>query len=142
MDDVINLLAGECPALGLAGAEHAPVRACNVDATIVYRPTPGGHRSLEVLLAIVTDDDWRRGLNRAGKFGAYCARVLVLPERPADLAWAAIEAGYWGIGLVLAGRLLVAPEPFGERTYSAAGDRFTEDIHHQITNHKEEVPAP
>lgn len=141
MRDVLDLLTGECPALGLAGAEHAPVRARGVDATVVYRPTPGERRPLDVLAAVVTNDDWDRGLSRAGRFGAYCPRILSLTAEPADVPWVAVEATFYGIGLVVAGRLLVAPEPFRERTYSAAGDRFAEDIHHQITNHKEGVPA-
>jgi hypothetical protein len=38
MNAIFDLLAGECPELALAGAEHAPVRARGIDATIVYRP--------------------------------------------------------------------------------------------------------
>ena len=132
MNDVIDLLAGECPALGLADAEHAPVRARGVNATIVYRPTPGERRPLEVLLAIVTARHWHTGLNRAGAFGAYCPRALMLGKEPADISWAAVEADLYRIGLIAAGRLLVAPEPFGQRAYSPAGDRFVDSIHRQV----------
>lgn len=207
MNDILNLLAGECPELGLAGAEHAPVRARSTEATIVYRPNreeqnrrrnvgfndfmrlseldlmmelPAGlpvpetslsaadrrmiqhlpegcvehtdagvvrllTKPLDVRLAIVTGRFWRRGLERAGRFAPYCARVLALTEEPRNLKESAIEADYWGIGLVVntsrEPRLVVPPEPFVQHRYTPAGWAFAEDIHQQITNHKEGVPA-
>jgi hypothetical protein len=128
VDDVVNLVAGECPNLGLAGAEHSPARVLGVDATIVYRTTPRGRRPIEVLLAIVTHHDLHVGLRLAGRFGAYCPRLLVIEEAPTDAPWAAVEADYWGIGLLTPSGLLVAPEPFTDPVYTPAGDRFTATI--------------
>lgn len=199
MTDVIDLLAGECPELALAGAEHAPVRVRNVDATIVYRPNrdeqnrrrqagltavtrldqldlmmqlPAGipvpetslstverrliqrlpdgcvehtdagvvrllARPLAVKLVIVTCPSWLAGLKRAGRFAPYCNRVLAMPGEPRDIHQAAVEADFWGIGLVVntahEPRLVVAPELFVQRRHTPAGWSFLEDIHRQIT---------
>jgi hypothetical protein len=66
-------------------------------------------------LAIVIDDVLDRGLDRASRFAPFAPRLLVLTGPAADLAFAEVEARFYGIGLAAAGAddvvILADPEP-------------------------------
>jgi hypothetical protein len=93
-------------------------------------------RPLRVDLAVVMATDFRSGLREAGRFGAYCARVLAVAGTLAHLAEARAEADYYGIGLVVnsAARpvLVVPPEPFTPSAHTAAGWRFAEQTYREL----------
>jgi hypothetical protein len=86
-------------------------------------------RPLRAELAIVRAASWRTGLDHAGRFGAYCARLVALPGVPADLGEARAEADYWGVGLVTGTEVIVPPEPFRGRAHTPAGWAFAEELH-------------
>ncbi len=92
-------------------------------------------RPLTAEVAVVAGRNWRAGLVRAGTYGPYCARVLVLSGVPADLADAQVQAGYYGVGLIVGTattpRVAVAGEPFVPQAHSPAGWFFTEELYHQ-----------
>lgn len=66
-------------------------------------------------LAIVMDDAVDRGLDRASRFAPFAPRLLVLTGPTVDLAFAEVEARFYGIGLAAAGAdgmvMLADPEP-------------------------------
>lgn len=68
-----------------------------------------------IRLAIVADNTLDRGLDRASRFAPFAPRLLVLTGPPGDLAWAQVEAQFYGIGLATAGAdgvvMLADPEP-------------------------------
>ncbi|MGI5169508.1 hypothetical protein ACQEU3_34675 [Spirillospora sp. CA-253888] len=89
-------------------------------------------RPLAVEAAAVSHRQWRRGLERAGVFGAYCTRLLALRGVPEDLAEAQVWAGYYGVGLVVrdGAHAVVVTEPkvFRPECVTAAGWLFTEQV--------------
>jgi hypothetical protein len=68
-----------------------------------------------IRLAIVVDDVLDRGLDQASRFAPFAPRLLVLTSAPDDLASAQVEAGFYGIGLAMAGidgvAMVADPEP-------------------------------
>ncbi len=68
-----------------------------------------------IRLVIVTDDALDRGLDRASRFAPFAPRLLVLTQPTDDLAYAQVEARFYGIGLAIARAdgavMLAAPEP-------------------------------
>jgi hypothetical protein len=68
-----------------------------------------------IRLAIVVDDVLDRGLDRASKFAPFAPRLLVLSGPTDDLAYAQVEARFYGIGLATAGAgdvvMQADPEP-------------------------------
>ena len=66
-------------------------------------------------LAIVMDDVLDRGLDQASRFAPFAPRLLVLTGSAGDLAFAEVEARFYGIGLATAGAdgvvMLADPEP-------------------------------
>ncbi|MEV0405791.1 hypothetical protein [Actinoallomurus sp. NPDC050550] len=128
--------------LGLPAGGTVPWEALSAKEIRAIRELPAGcadltpagvvrllRRPLRAELAIVQAVSWRSGLDRAGRFGAYCARMVVLPGLPADLDEARAEADYWGVGLVAGARVVVPPEPFRDRAHAPAGWAFTEELH-------------
>jgi hypothetical protein len=93
-------------------------------------------KPLDVKLAITIRPRFPQGLVQAGRFGAYCTRVLALTGKPRNLRDAAIEADFWGIGLIVNAttepELVVAPEPFVPQRHTPAAWAFAEDIYQQI----------
>ncbi len=68
-----------------------------------------------IRLAVVVDDVLDRGLDRASRFAPFAPRLLVLTGPPDDLASAQVEAGFYGIGMAMAGAdgvvMVADPEP-------------------------------
>jgi hypothetical protein len=97
-------------------------------------------KPLDVRLALVTGQQWKPGMIRAGRFGAYCNRVLALTGKPRSLAEKAIEADFWGIGLIVNAtakpELVVAPTPFEQYRHTPAGWAFAEEIYRQVVAQK------
>lgn len=56
-----------------------------------------------IRLAIVTDDVLDRGLDRASRFAPFAPRLLALTGSTEDLAFAKVEACFYGIGLAAVG---------------------------------------
>ncbi|MCO5973146.1 hypothetical protein [Actinoallomurus soli] len=132
LDVLLGLPAGATvPWTALSARERRAVRelppgCADLTPTGVVRRL---RRPLRPELAIVRAASWRAGLDRAGRFGAYCARLVVLPGPPADLGEARAEADYWGVGLVAGTEVIVPPEPFGSRAHTPAGWVFAEELH-------------
>lgn len=95
-------------------------------------------KPLDVRLAVVAGRQWKPGLIRVGRFGAYCTRVLALAGEPQNLTEKAIEADFWGVGLIVNTatdpELVVAPTPFKQYRHTHAGWAFTEEIYRQIVS--------
>lgn len=198
MNELVSLLAEQCPALDLTDADAALVQAGypRTEATIVYRPNhveferrhaaglggitdlgrlnllmglPAGlpvtpdradlralrrlpqgcvditangfvrqlTKPLNVKVAITTRPRYAQGLVHAGRFGAYCTRVLALTGKPRSLTEKAIEADFWGIGLIVNAdtdpELVVAPTLFEPFRHTPAAWAFAENIYQQAT---------
>lgn len=89
------------------------------------------------LAVVAATRGWRAGLGQAGRYAPFCARVIVLDRAPRDLLAARVDAGFYGVGLVLAaddGELetLVAPEPYRPHRISVRRWWFAEQIHQAL----------
>jgi hypothetical protein len=130
--------------------ERAPSWVVTHDnAVAIRRARP----ALRVLAALVLDDHWSRGLDRASSFAAFCPRVLVLTGKaptPSEIDLG--EADLYGIGIIDARRsdyagqtkqtgqtdkmgwprLLLRPDmsprPFGPATWGFAEKVFTAHV--------------
>lgn len=84
-------------------------------------------------LAVVHAREWHDGLERASRFAAYCPRLAVIPELPADPEEALTEASFYGIGVAVgacsAPTVVLEPEPFLDWQPSVAWWHFTEQIY-------------
>jgi hypothetical protein len=89
-----------------------------------------------VELALVAAYTWRDGLEVAGRFTPFCARAVVLRRRPADLADVLLQAGFYGVGVIVVDdqstEVLVGPAPFQRLRFTAAGWRFLEEVYRRI----------
>lgn len=87
--------------------------------------------------AVISARSWRAGLVHAGRFAPFCARAILLPETPTDLADARVEASFYGIGVCTfaagALQMLVDPEPFVCARHSPTQWWFAEEIYRQIS---------
>lgn len=96
---------------------------------------------VSVELAVVRARDWRKGLARAGRFAPFCARAIHLPTRPADYDDAAMQAGFFGIGIFIGPRNnphhIVEPAPHIRHRHTPAQWQFAEEVYQQIG-----LPAP
>lgn len=98
---------------------------------------------LRVELAIVRGHQWKPGLRRASRFAPYCRRVLALAGKPkyTTLQQAAIEADYWGIGLIVnesrGPQVVVRPEEFVKQRHTPAGWSFLEDVYRSAVGVRE-----
>jgi hypothetical protein len=88
---------------------------CGVAEVAGGRVTRLAVAPVTIRLVIVLDDVLERGLDRASRFAPFAPRLLVLTEPPNDLAFAQVEARFYGIGLALARAegvvMLADPEP-------------------------------
>lgn len=93
-------------------------------------------KPLDVKLAIATRARFPQGFVHAGRFAPYSTRVLALTGKSRNLQEAAIEADFWGIGLIVNAatnpELVVPPEPFIAQRHTPAGWAFAEDIYRQV----------
>ena len=90
---------------------------------------------LTVDLAVVPARSWRRGLEQAGRFARFCSRAVMLPRPPRELDDLAMQADYYGIGVVVVDAddaVLVVPEPFRRSRHTPAGWRFLEQVYAQL----------
>lgn len=140
LDLLMELPAGlPVPTASLSASTRRQVR--ELPAGCVEQTTDGIVRRivrpLEVKLAVVVGRQWKLGLVRTSRFAPYCNRVLALTGEPRDLEQAAIEADFWGIGLIGGAatepRLIVPPERYEQYRHTPAGWAFTEDIYGRIT---------
>lgn len=88
---------------------------------------------VNVDMAVVPATRWQLGLERAGRFAPFAARMMWLPQVPSDADVMVGKCRRYGIG-VMAGpardaRVLVQPAPFVRRRFTAAGWLFTEQVH-------------
>lgn len=100
----------------------------------------------DVTHAAVKARDWWCGLVRAGLFAPWCSRSMVLPSRPPNEAEAALQASYYGIGIVIETGTdhvtLVEPEPWVNHRVTPAGWWFTEEVYEQMTSTKSSPVTP
>jgi hypothetical protein len=94
---------------------------------------------LEVALALVPVGSWRSGLERAGRFAPFCPRAMVLRLPPRDLDDLHMEAGFYGIGVIVASsdarpEVLVEPARFHRHRLTVAGWRFLEEVYRQVSS--------
>lgn len=125
---VASLTRRECVALRLAPC--GAVSVCDGQLTR-YAVAP-----VTVELALVAPRTWREGLTVAGRFTPFCARVMVLRRRPADLADVQLQAGFYGVGVIVvedqSPEVLVEPAPYQRLRFTAAGWRFLEDVYRLV----------
>jgi hypothetical protein len=91
---------------------------------------------LTVELALVAARGWRQGLEVAGRFTPFCARALVLRQRPKNTAELQLYARFYGVGVIVVDdgstELIVEPEPFQRLRFTAASWRFLEDVYRVV----------
>lgn len=125
---VASLTRRECAALRLAPCDAVSV--CDGQATR-HAVAP-----VTVKLALVAARTWRDGLAVAGRFTPFCARAMLLRRRPADLADVQLQAGFYGVGVIVVDdqstEVLVEPAPFQRLRFTAAGWRFLEDVYQLV----------
>jgi hypothetical protein len=141
--DVLELLLGlpiaaPVRVASLTGRERAALKRASRGAVSVR----GGYVTryavapVTVELAVVAARTWRGGLEVAGRFAPFCARAMVLRHHPADLADVQLEAGFYGVGVIIAGdqppEVLVEPAPFERLRFTAAGWRFLEEVYRTV----------
>jgi hypothetical protein len=101
----------------LTNAEREQLSAVPVGAVDMSRNlvTRRARPPISIGLVVVADDDAERGLDRASEFAQFCARMLVLGQRPDDLVTLKMEACFYGIGLAVvrdsALSVILHPEP-------------------------------
>lgn len=138
--DVLELLLGlpvgmPVPVSGLTAREGAALRLARGGAVSVRdgAMTRQAVVPVAVELAVVAGRSWRKGLEAAGRFAPFCARAIVLRCRPRDLAALDLEAGFYGVGVIVvedrSAEVLVQPAPFLRSRWSAAGWRFLEEVY-------------
>lgn len=91
---------------------------------------------LTVLSIVVRSKSWAIGSVKAGQFGAYCTRSVLLPRDPEDVDNVLMEADFWGIGVHVGWgktvRTLLEPEPFVGGRHSPAKWWLAEEAYGQI----------
>lgn len=143
---LMNLPHGEpVPFSSFRPSEH---RALDRMPLGIVDITPAGFvrrltHPLRVELAIVHGRQWKPGLRRASRFAPYCRRALVLSGKPkyTSLQQAAIEADYWGIGLIVnearGPQVVVRPDDFAKRRHTPAGWSFLEEVYRSAVSVQE-----
>lgn len=141
--DVLELLLGlpiamPVPAASLTRRERAALKLAPRDAVSVCDGLVTRHAlaPVAVELALVAACTWRDGLEVAGRFTPFCARAVVLRRRPADLADVLLQAGFYGVGVIVVDdqstEVLVEPAPFQRLRFTAAGWRFLEEVYRRV----------
>ena len=106
--DVLELLLGlpiaaSVPVASLTCRERAALDRASHGAVSVCDGQVTRHAvaPVAVELALVAAVNWRDGLEVAGRFAPFCARAMVLRRRPADLADVQLQAGFYGVGVIV-----------------------------------------
>lgn len=93
-------------------------------------------RPARVDLAVVPATRWRAGLERAGRFAPFTARIMWLRRTPLDVATMVGESCRFGVGVMVGpserAEVLVPPAPFIQRRFTAAGWLFTEQAYQHL----------
>ena len=142
--DVLELLLGlpvgiPVPVASLTRREQAALVVAPPGSVVVR----DGEATRQVVppvtvdLALVAARSWRSGLTMAGRFAPFAARAMVLRRRPADLAEVRLQAGFYGVGVIVLvddrpAEVLVEPAPFRRRRFTAAGWRFLEEVYRRV----------
>jgi len=138
--DVLELLlslpiALPVPVTALTGRERAALKLAPPGAVTRSDDQVTRHAvaPVAVELALVAACSWRTGLEVAGRFTPFCSPAMVLRRRPANLADVRLQAGFYGVGVIVVDDLetevLVEPAPFQRRRFTAAGWRFLEEVY-------------
>jgi hypothetical protein len=141
--DVLELLLGlpiatPVPVASLTCRERAALKRASRGAVSVCggEVTRYAVAPVTVELALVAARTWRDGLEVAGRFAPFCARAMVLRRRPADLAEVQLQAGFYGVGVIVVDdqstAVLVEPSPFQRLRFTAAGWRFLEEVYRTV----------
>lgn len=138
--EVLELLLGlpigmPVPVDSLTHRERAALRSApdgfvDVEARQVIRQAVA---PVAVDLALVGAKSWRRGLAAAGRFAPFCTRAMVLADYPGDLEELLVQAGFFGIGVIVSTErgteVLVAPTPYRRVRFGAASWQFLEQVY-------------
>lgn len=141
--DVLNLLLDlplgmPVPVKSLTRWERLALRAAPLGAVSITKGevTREAVPPVAVDLAIVPARTWRAGLQAAGRFAPFCARMMVLGSSPRDLDGLITQAGFYGIGVAVADQaepqLLVMPVAFRRKRFTAASWQFLEEVYRQV----------
>jgi hypothetical protein len=113
--------------------QQAPAGAVEVGRERVVRRVVA---PISVRLALVAANDWKSGLKRADRFGPFCARAVLLPRMPDDIADLMMNAAFYGTGVcVLVDRelhMVVEPRAYVRRRHTPSHWRFAEDVYFQL----------
>lgn len=121
----------------LAGLPQSVIE--RTGGAVVRRARP----PLQVDHALVSARNFRRGLEAASTFSMYSAHSMVLADGTEFAATDLAEAGYYGVGVYMAGdRLteLVAPERLPVWPETAASWVFSEQLSDRLTQTIEQRP--
>jgi hypothetical protein len=138
--DVLELLLSlpidaSVPISSLTCRERGALNRASHGALSVRDGEVTRHASVPVTveLALVAARNWRAGLEAAGRFAPFCARAMMMRHRPADLAEVQLQAGFYGVGVIVVDEqsteVLVEPEPFQRFRFTAASWRFLEEVY-------------
>jgi hypothetical protein len=141
--DVLELLLGlpiaiPIPVASLTRRERAALKPALRGAVSLSNGQVTRHAvaSVKVELALVAARTWRDGLEVAGRFTPFCTRAMVLRRRPTDLADLQLQAGFYGVGVIVmddqSPEVLVEPAPFQRLRFTAAGWRFLEEVYQTV----------
>jgi hypothetical protein len=93
-------------------------------------------RPARIDLAVVPATRWRAGLERAGRFAPFTARMMWLRRPPSDVDAMTRESCRFGVGVMVGPserpEVLVPPAPFVQRRFTAAGWLFTEQVYARL----------
>jgi hypothetical protein len=118
------------------------------DQRRLRRITPGALRAaagtverlavspVRVSLAIVRAASWQSGLERAGRFAPFTARIMWLPRLPGDIEMLARQAERFGVGVLVGSakeaEAVLPPPRFVRRRFTVAGWLFTEQVYERL----------
>lgn len=91
---------------------------------------------VRVNLAIVPAATWQSGLERAGRFAPFAARMMWLPRLSGDIEMLRREAARFGVGVLVGSakeaEVVLPPPRFVRRRFTAAGWMFTEQVYERL----------
>jgi hypothetical protein len=136
LNALMELVPGvEVSRASLSGSARRALRREAAEATTAGSRTVArlAQPPLSVPLVVVQGTRWARGVDRASRFGPYCARVLSLSRLPADAAELLLEASYLGVGVACPDNPRVVPfAPFTPMRFTASSWAFAEAAYAQF----------